>query len=759
MNETFEFTLDKIVYNKNDFIIARVFSKSENIKQYLNPTWRNVSIKGKMQQLKSGILYNATIEDIESNQYGYTLSVHSVHAPHFQSDNITTDKMMCSFVSCFVGDGTAEKIKNVKGICQIIKNEDIDSLMRIKGIGEATANKILSTYKKEAVGSKYIIQLKEIGLTDNEINKTKEYFKNDLTLAYNSIKKNIFELNYFRFDRADNIFLNYLEGSPKDKRRIKAYINKALKEYLFEDYRSYVSIREFDNSPIITNIISNTNEQLYRQCIRELANEDKIKIINEKYVTTGTIYKYDVSLYKELNRLMGINNKRNLNVDIDELIKEEERVYNVELNDGQKNAIKEILQHNVSLLTGGGGTGKSFSTRILLNIIEKIQGENFKPTLCALSGKASKVLANSTGREAKTIHRTLGFAKGGFSHSENDKLDTSILIVDEISMCPNDLLSMLLTALEEGTYVLFIGDDNQLTSIGFSNSIHDFTKMKNMNCINLTQPMRQAMKSGILEICTSIRNETNPFAKKKEYTYGELQDMNVVIGDKYNEMINNFVNAFDVNNKLDYVALGCTKKLTSKINLDIQRGLIKKGKLKEDEDFIEVFTELKDDNNKKIRMKLFKGDVCLIVKNNYNILTFDEFMNNLEYGSATLFNGNTVIIKEVYTDACLIETEDGEELVIRDESYEIIAPGYSYSIHKSQGSSIKHCYIYLENNYVTKNMLLVNEALYTAISRAKSTCEMYVEDYSVLSKAIKNKEINNRQTILELLIDGLIKLY
>ena len=87
-------------------------------------------------------------------------------------------------------------------------------------------------------------------------------------------------------------------------------------------------------------------------------------------------------------------------------------------------------------------------------------------------------------------------------------------------MCPNDLLSMLLTALEEGVYVLFIGDDNQLTSIGFSNSIHDFTKMKNMNCINLTQPMRQAMKSGILEICTSIRNETNPFAKKKEYTYG-----------------------------------------------------------------------------------------------------------------------------------------------------------------------------------------------------------------------------------------------
>ena len=280
-----------------------------------------------------------------------------------------------------------------------------------------------------------------------------------------------------------------------------------------------------------------------------------------------------------------------------------------------------------------------------------------------------------------------------------------------------------------------------------------------MILLKLTKPMRQAMKSGILEICTSIRNEYNPFAKKNKYTYGELQDMNVIIGDKYDEMIEEFVNSFDVNNKLDYVALGCTKKLTSQINLDIQRGLIKKGKLKEDEDFIEVFTDVKDDKNRRIRMKLFKDDVCLIIKNNYNILTFDEYMLNKDYGTATLFNGNTVIIKEVYTDACLVITEDGEELVIKDDSYDIIAPGYSYSVHKSQGSSIKHCYIYLENNYVTKNMLLVNEALYTAISRAKSTCEMYVEDYSVLSKAIRNKEINNRQTILELLIDGLIKSY
>ena len=93
-----------------------------------------------------------------------------------------------------------------------------------------------------------------------------------------------------------------------------------------------------------------------------------------------------------------------------------------------------------------------------------------------------------------------------------------------------------------------------------------------------------------------------------------------------------------------------------------------------------------------------------------------------------------------------------------DEFYDILSGGYSYSIHRSQGSTIKYLYIYLSNTYVVKEMLLVNEALYTAISRGKIRCKLYVEKYIVLTKAINNREINKRQTILELLIDGKISL-
>ena len=755
MNESFEmeFTLDKVVYSKETFIIARVFSKTNEVKQYLNPIYQNISIKGNMVSLKGGIVYKAIVEKVEKNQYGYTLSVANVYARDFQADGINTDSMMYSFISAFVGEGTAEKIKNVKGICKIIKENDKESLMRIKGIGEATANKIIQTYQKDAVGSKYIIQLKEIGVTDNEILRLKNIFDDDLLLAYESIKKNVYNVNCIRFDRADNIFLNYLNGNPSDKRRVKAYIKRALKEYLFEDYRSYVTIEEFYHSPIITNIVTNTSKEVYEKCLRELIKEDEIKIIEDKYVTTSSIYNYDVKLYNELNRLIGKDNKHSGAdiIDIDRLIKEEEEKFNVELNEGQKNAIKQILLHNVSLMTGGGGVGKSFSTKILLNIIERIQGVEFCSTLCTLSGKASKVLADSTDREARTIHSTIACS------DEGDKFNTSVLVLDEVSMIPNDLMYKILSLIDSGAYVVFIGDENQLLPIGFANVIHDLNKLPNLCKVELTQPMRQAMKSGILNTCTSIRHGKNPFNRGQYNIYGELNDMEVIIGsNNYEEMINRYVKAFDVNNKLDYVILGCTRKLTSKINLDIQRGLIESGKLKEDEDFIEVFTELKDEKGKKVRMKLYKGDVCLIIKNSYNLLSVEDYELNIQRGNKTLFNGNTVIIEDIYTDACLVRSEDDELFVIRVENYEIITPGYSYSIHKSQGSTIKYCFIYLENNYVTKNMLLVQEALYTAISRAKLYCGMYVEDYSVLSKSINNKEINNRQTVLELILDGVI---
>lgn len=758
VNIPIEFTLDKIMYTgRNGYVIARVKSSTPEIREYLNSVWKNVSIAGVMPTLKNGIVYCCTVNKIKQNPpYGYTLEVTGTYPRDFGNNSITTDKEMLDFISVFMSEGLSEILSQVKGICKIIQNEDTDELLKIKGIGNKTINKIYNTYRTEALGSAYLVKLSKLGFTAKEIDKLKDLFDENLMRAYEEVKKNIFSLTYnygFRLDRMDKIFLES-NGNPKDKNRIKAYIFKGIKEALFDEYRSYIHIDEFKRLPIIKNIIDNVGEKRFDKCVKELIDDEHIYIINKDLVTTYDIYKTDELLYYELNRLIGNNNKINIDFDVDMAIKKYESKHNVTLNEGQKNAVKSILGHKVTLLTGSAGCGKSFTMRAVLDILEEMYDDLFNPFLCCLSGKASKVLAESTGRESSTIHRGLEFGVKGFGKNKDNKIDSDVIIVDEISMVSNSLLYNLLSAVRSGSRVVFCGDSCQLLAIGFSNPIKDLTALDNINCVKLTQVVRQAKASGILSICDDIRNDKHPFEKREEEVYGELQDMKVIISkDKYNDMIKEFCDKYDVNNKLDYSILSATKKTCSRINIDIQKELIRIGKLKEDKKYIELFTDIKDNNGKSKMIRMYKDSVIMIIKNNYKLLTPEEYELCQEIGDQSLFNGNLAIIKDIYDDAILVECDD-KEYVIQDKYYDTIVPGWSYSIHKSQGSTIPYCWLFIQDDYITRNMILCNEALYTGVSRAKKECTIYTETYSVLNGSINRREINNRATILELFING-----
>ena len=197
--------------------------------------------------------------------------------------------------------------------------------------------------------------------------------------------------------------------------------------------------------------------------------------------------------------------------DIDEQIAYEEQLHGITLNADQRNAVKSILSNKCSLLVGSGGTGKTFTLKIILNILERMY-DNFDSKLVALSGKASKVMAESTDREASTIHRLLGFSIGGFKFNKNNPMSVDFLVVDEVSMCDYSLLNALLSAIPDRTRVLFVGDACQLQSCaGLSNTIYDLSRMPNINFVQLNIVMRQALASGILSTCNDIRVDKNPF--------------------------------------------------------------------------------------------------------------------------------------------------------------------------------------------------------------------------------------------------------
>lgn len=756
-----EFTLDKKVYKSpnSNFMILRIFSDTMAIKPYLNPVYNNVSMKvNTVGDIKYNVKYKAKIMELEyDKKWGYSIKGQEIIPSDFSADSINDDDTMLNFIELFIGESVADKLKNVIGICDIIKNKNTEELLKIHGIGEKTVNKIYNSYQENVENAHYLMTLKQLGFTDNAINKLNTVYNKNLYEACQQIKSNIFDLVFkgFRLDIIDNIFLSKMEGNKRDERRLECYTYKAINDVLYEDFESFISISRFMRLPVIENTIDNVGDKIFNKCIDKLIKDRKIYIIEDKYITTYGIYNCDVNLYRNLRRLINGDNKSNVNIDIDKEINYEEERLGVKLNKGQRNCVKSVLTHNISLLTGGGGVGKTFTLNIILNIMDRLY-EPFLPTLVALSGKASGVLAESTNREASTIHRALGFSGGFFMYDKTNPLKTDMLVIDEVSMVSNELMVDLLSAIETGTKILFIGDEKQLTSIGHSNTINDLNKLPINKC-QLTEPMRQAMKSGILNVCTDIRNDKNPFVNKKFALYGELKDMSVTIGDdKYWEMINDYVENFDVNNKLDYVVLACTKKETSRINIDIQNELIKKGKLNKDSNYIEISTDIKEDD-KRVKMKIYPGSVLLITKNKYNVLSEEDYYNNRKDGNKSLFNGNTVIVEEIYSDAIKVSFNN-ENFIILSAFYDILSGGYSYSIHRSQGSTIKYLYIYLSNTYVVKEMLLVNEALYTAVSRGKIRCKLYVEKYIVLTKAINNREINKRQTILELLIDGKIAL-
>src|SRR5699024_10690177 len=169
------------------------------------------------------------------------------------------------------------------------------------------------------------------------------------------------------------------------------------------------------------------------------------------------------------------------------------------LSEKQLEAVKAIQNHNVCVITGGPGTGK---TTIIKTIIELYKQEEKKVVLCAPTGRAAKRMTETTGEEAKTLHRLLEIGK-----ADNDQmqtmdpnvevapLDADVIIVDEMSMVDLFIMNYLLQAIYKGTKLVLVGDSNQLPSVGPGNVIKDIINSEKITVVTLNKIFRQAAKS------------------------------------------------------------------------------------------------------------------------------------------------------------------------------------------------------------------------------------------------------------------------
>ncbi|MGM0380114.1 MAG: SF1B family DNA helicase RecD2, partial [Bacillota bacterium] len=412
-------------------------------------------------------------------------------------------------------------------------------------------------------------------------------------------------------------------------------------------------------------------------------------------------------------------------IDLDHELKEVNEKLGIKLHKLQIEAIKESLNNGVLVITGGPGTGK---TTIINSIISIFKNNDYKVLLAAPTGKAANRMAETTGEEAKTIHRLLQYQKGKggfftFNKDSNDPLVCDCLIIDEVSMIDISLMKHLLDALVEGTRLILVGDADQLPSVGPGNVLRDIINSNIINYVTLDKIFRQSEKSLIVTNAHKINHGDMPVFNKenKDCFFIKRKNQNRILEEIKSLCQDRLKDFLDINPLEDIQILTPMKNHilgTKNINKVLQKTLNPKSKMK---------------NEKKFRDKVFRvGDKVMQIKNNYEI----KWENNGSKGKG-IFNGDTGIIYGIdkYDKRLLIEF-DNKRVKYKYTDLDQLVHSYAITIHKSQGNEFP--VVIIPMSWIP-NMLANRKILYTALTRAKKLV-VFVGQKSYLKKMINNKK-------------------
>ena len=437
--------------------------------------------------------------------------------------------------------------------------------------------------------------------------------------------------------------------------------------------------------------------------------------------------------YMELNVAVML---RELNVKYDfsetaveQRIRKIEQLSELELDEMQRTAVKEAVRSGLLVITGGPGTGK---TTTINTIIQYFESEGMDIALAAPTGRAAKRMSETTGYEAKTIHRLLELSGGmeehaGFERNEQNPLETDVIIIDEMSMVDISLMHNLLKAVVAGTRLILVGDVNQLPSVGPGCVLKDIIDSHACNVVRLNRIFRQASESDIIVNAHKI-NRGEPVSldnKSRDFFFLKRYDANVIISiciQLIRQKLPKYVNAspFDIQ-----VLTPMRKGLlgVERLNTILQQYLNPPdGKKAEREHGQTIFRV---------------GDKVMQIKNNYQAEWEIRSRYNIPIEKGLgVFNGDMGIVREInsFSETLTVEYEEHRMVEYPFKELDQLELAYAITIHKSQGSEYPAVIIPLLTG---PRMLMNRNLLYTAVTRARK-CVTLVGD----EKAFYNMEAN-----------------
>ena len=414
----------------------------------------------------------------------------------------------------------------------------------------------------------------------------------------------------------------------------------------------------------------------------EIVIEDRKQ---EEYVYLNSFFNTEAEIAIRVNQLQKAKNSKRIE-HIETELKKVEESSSIELSEKQKEAVKLVNDYNVTIITGGPGTGK---TTIIKTIIDIYEQKKKKVVLCAPTGRAAKRMTETTGKEASTLHRLLEIGKidedslyKNTSDYEGAPIDGDLIIVDEMSMVDMFLMNYLLKCIYQGTKLILVGDEDQLASVGPGSVLKDLIHSEQVPTIHLDKIFRQAAKSKIILNAHRV-NQGEGFLKKGEDDFEEMkEDFFFIKGMNQEKMLTEVISLCTgrLQNYGDYdffqniQVLSPTKKGilgTKELNKALQE------KLNPNRDYLP---------EKASMGSVFRaGDRVMQMKNNYDIYWEKVVSGKKEMGSG-IFNG------EIGTVTAINEREKQVEIQFDDEKvawYEFsdldqIEHSYAITIHKSQ---------------------------------------------------------------------------
>lgn len=615
-----------------------------------------------------------------------------------------------------------------------IIDQSPEKLLRIDGIGERRVAIISEAWQEQKEISRVMVFLQEKGVSPAYAAKIFKTYGNQ---AIDKVQQNPYRLVDdiwgIGFKTADQIALK-MGLDRKSPERIKAGVLFSISQatdqghlyqtidQLKKTFESIIVFEEEDKE----NGIAPSYEKLLKPALNDLYLQKKIIVITHKetnYVALPQFYFSEKGIANKVRALVSKPTQLSQTLDIGVLYNQLRSEANggINLNEDQQKGILCCLQHKITVITGGPGTGKTTLVKRLLSTLEE---HRISFRLAAPTGRAAKRMFESTGRSTETLHRLLEFSPGtmGFTRNDSNTLELDFLIVDEASMIDVFLMNSLLKALPSHASLLLLGDIDQLPSVGAGNVLNDLIKSEKVPVIRLVHIFRQAQDSMIIVNAHRINHGEYPQAHlpttRKDF---------VLIKEEEPENVFNWLKIW-YQERLPKLGI---KAESSIVLPPMNRGTVGTVILNQQlQTLLNPFTT--DQGNISSFGRLFKiNDRVMQIRNNYN-----KFV----------FNGDIGSIKNI--------DKESQELIVsygdRDIIYEFSELGelvhsYAISIHKSQGSEFDAVIIPIFTQHF---VLLQRNLLYTAITRAKKLC-ILIGQTKAIAMAVKNNKSIVRQTFLK----------